>query len=91
MTRLLELMTPLSQLDPGIMDYVDSDGISKHLIKILGVPATAIRGDREVAMIRAQRQEQQAQATEQAELMQGAEAAGNAAPALRALGVGAAE
>ena len=91
MTRLLELMTPLSQLDPGIMDYVDSDGISKHLIKILGVPATAIRGDREVAMIRAQRQEQQAQAAEQAELMQSAEAAGNAAPALRALGVGAAE
>ena len=80
MTRLLELMTPLSQLDPGIMDYVDSDGISKHLIKILGVPATAIRGDREVAIIRAQRQEQQAQAAEQAELMQSAEAAGNAAP-----------
>ena len=52
MTRLLELMTPLSQLDPGIMDYVDSDGISKHLIKILGVPATAIRGDREVAIIK---------------------------------------
>ena len=27
MTRLLELMTPLSQLDPSIMDYVDSDGM----------------------------------------------------------------
>ena len=85
MTRLLELMTPLSQLDPGIMDYVDSDGISKHLIKILGVPATAVRGDREVAMMRAQRQEQQAEQAEQMQLMQTAEAAGNAAPMVRAV------
>ena len=85
MTRLLELMTPLSQLDPGIMDYVDSDGISKHLIKILGVPATAVRGDREVAMMRAQRQEQEAEQAEQMQLMQTAEAAGNAAPMVRAV------
>jgi len=85
MTRLLELMTPLSQLDPGIMDYVDSDGISKHLIKILGVPATAVRGDREVAMMRAQRQEEQAEQAEQMQLMQTAEAAGNAAPMVRAV------
>lgn len=88
MTRLLELMTPLSQLDPGIMDYVDSDGISKHLIKILGVPATAVRGEQEVAILRAQRQEQQAAMAEQQELMQSAEAAGNAAPMVRALEAG---
>lgn len=85
MTRLLELMTPLSQLDPGIMDYVDSDGISKHLIKILGVPATAVRGEREVALIRARRQQQEAAMMQQQELMQTAEAAGNAAPMVRAL------
>ena len=85
MTRLLELMTPLSQLDPTIMDYVDSDGISKHLIKILGVPATAVRGDREVQQLRAQRQQQQQEQMEQMQLMQTAEAAGNAAPMVRAL------
>ena len=38
MTWLLKLMTPLSQLDSGIMDYAGSDGISKHLTKILGGP-----------------------------------------------------
>ena len=81
-------MTPLSQLDPGIMDYVDSDGISKHLIKILGVPATAVRGEQEVAILRAQREEQQAAMAEQQELMQQAEAAGNAAPMVRALEAG---
>lgn len=85
MTRLLELMAPLSQLNPEIMDYIDADGISKHLIKILGVPATAVRGDREVAMMREEKAEAQQAAAEQQELMQGAEAAGNAAPMLRAL------
>ena len=85
MTRLLELMGPLTQLDPTIMDYVDSDGISKHLIKILGVPAAAVRGDREVALLRADREAQQQAAAEQAELMQTAEAAGNAAPMVRAI------
>ena len=85
MTRLLELMTPLSQLDPSIMDYVDSDGISRHLIKILSVPATAVRGDQEVAILRAQRQEQQQAMAQQQEIMQTAEAAGNAAPMVRAL------
>ena len=85
MTRLLELMTPLSQLDPSIMDYVDSDGISKHLIKILGVPASAVRGEREVSIMRAERAEQQAAMAEQQQLMQQAEAAGNAAPMVRAI------
>ena len=85
MTRLLELMAPLSQLNPEIMDYIDADGISKHLIKILGVPATAVRGDREVAMMREEKAEAQQAAQQQQELMQGAEAAGTAAPMLRAL------
>ena len=85
MTRLLELMGPLTQLDPSILDYVDSDGISKHLIKILGVPAAAVRGDREVALLRAQRAQQQQAAAEQAELVETAEAAGNAAPMVRAI------
>lgn len=85
MTRLLELMSPLAQLDPAIFDYVDSNGISKHLIKILGVPATAVRGDREVALLRQQRAEAQAAAQEQAELLDTAKAAGEAAPFLQAV------
>jgi hypothetical protein len=85
MTRLLELMSPLSQLAPEIMDYIDADGIAKHLIKILGVPATAVRGAQQVAIIREQKAEAAAAAAEQQELMQTAEAAGNAAPMLRAI------
>jgi hypothetical protein len=44
-----------------------------------------VRGDQEVAILRAQRQEQQAAMAEQQQLMQTAEAAGNAAPMVRAI------
>ena len=85
MTRLFELMQPIMQLSPDTMDHIDADGVAKHLIKILGVPATAVRGGQEITLMREQRAEAQAQMAEQQELMQTAEAAGNAAPMLRAI------
>jgi len=84
-TRLLELIGPLGQMAPEIMDYIDADGIAKHMIKILGVPATAVRSSQQVALIRSEKAEAAAQMAEQQELMQTAEAAGNAAPMLRAI------
>ena len=85
MVRLLELLQPLMQLDPGIVDHIDADGLAKHLISVLGVPATVTRGADEVANIRAQRQQQQQEAAAIQESMQAAEAAGNAAPAINAV------
>lgn len=85
MTRLLELMMPLTQLDPSIMDYIDADGVSKHLIKTLAIPATAVRGDREVAIKRQERQAAQQQAAEQQEQAQNIQAASQAAPIVQAL------
>ncbi len=84
MQRLMELMMPLTQLDPAIMDHIDTDGLSKHLIKVLAVPATAIRGDMEVMQLREQRQQAEAAAAQQQELMQTAEAAGQVAPFVQA-------
>ena len=55
------------------------------MIKILGVPATAVRSSQQVALIRDQKAQAAAEMAEQQELMQTAEAAGNAAPMLRAL------
>jgi hypothetical protein len=82
--RLFELLGPIMQIDRGIMDFVDSDGLTKHMIRALSVPATAVRGDEEVAAIREQRAERQAQQRELQQAQQVAEAAGNAAPALKA-------
>jgi hypothetical protein len=83
--RMLELFGPLAQLDQQVLDYIDADGMAKYLLKTLSIPATTIRGDGEVAQMRSMRQEQQAQAAEQQQIMQLAEAAGNAAPMVRAV------
>ena len=55
------------------------------MVKALSVPATAIRGDEEVAEIRQRRAAAQQQQAEMMQAQQAAEAAGNAAPALRAV------
>ncbi len=85
MVRMLELLQPLMGLDPGIVDHIDSDGLAKHVIKVLGIPASVTRGTLEVGAIRAQRQQQQQEQAEMQQAMQAAEAAGNAAPAVKAV------
>ena len=83
--RMIELFMPLSNIDPAAMDYIDIDGMSKYLLKVLGVPATTIRGNDQVAQIRQNRQEAEEAAAEQQQTVQLMEAAGQAAPAYRAL------
>lgn len=83
--RMIELFMPLSQIDPSAMDYIDIDGMAKYLLKVLGVPATTIRGSDQVSQLRQERQEAQEAAEESQETMQFMEAAGQAAPAIRAL------
>ena len=82
--QMVEILMPLMQLDPNIVDYLDTDGLVKHIIKVTGVPAEIVRGEGEIAEIR----EQKAAAAEQQQQMAGvsqmAEAAGAAAPAMRA-------
>jgi hypothetical protein len=83
--QMIEFLLPLTQFDPGVVDYLDMDGLAKHIIKVTGTPATVVRGDGEVSGIREQRAQQQAQQAEMAQISQVAEAAGAAAPALRAV------
>ncbi|BAQ86504.1 head-tail connector protein [uncultured Mediterranean phage uvMED] len=82
--RMLELFGPLAQLDQSALDYIDVDGMSKYLLRMLSVPATTVRGEEQVAQIRQERAEQQQQMAEQQEAIQAAEAAGAAAPMIRA-------
>ena len=83
--RLLELMQPMVQLDPSILDNIDADGFVKHLVKVLSVPATAVRGQDEIARIRQQRAVEQQQQMEMQQAMQAAQAAGEGAPFIRAV------
>tara|TARA_R110002050_G_scaffold6364_1_gene26409 strand:- start:123 stop:881 length:759 start_codon:yes stop_codon:yes gene_type:complete len=83
--QLFGFLQPLMQIDPSVIDYLDIDGLASHIIKVTNVPATVVRGKGDVESLRQQRAEQQQQQAEMQQTMQTAEAAGNAAPALRAI------
>ncbi|NBQ50463.1 MAG: hypothetical protein EBY40_06550 [Marivivens sp.] len=83
--QMIEFLMPLMQLDQGIVDYLDMDGLAQHIIKVTGTPAAVVRGEGEVSGIREQRAQQQQAQAEMMATQQMAEAAGNAAPALRAV------
>ncbi len=83
--ELFQFLAPLMQVDPNVVDYLDVDGLAKHIIKTTGVPASVVRGEDEVASLREAKQaaqEQMAAAQQQAML---AKAAGEAAPGIRAV------
>ena len=83
--QMIEFLMPLTQIDQSVIDYLDLDGLAKHIIKTTGAPATTVRGDGEVAKMREERSAQQAQQAEMESMQQMATSAGEAAPALRAV------
>ena len=83
--QMIEFLMPLMQLDQGVADYLDMDGLAKHIIKVTGTPATVVRGEGEVSGIRENRAAAMQQQQEMMMAQQMASAAGEAAPALRAV------
>ncbi|MGK0735952.1 portal protein [Yokenella regensburgei] len=72
----------LANISQDVVDLVDTDEATRVVADALGVPAKVIRTDKAVADIREQRQKSQAQAQQQALMMQaGGEAAGAAGQA----------
>lgn len=66
-SRTLEMVLPLSQFDPGVIDNFDLDAISRAVADVQGVPKKLLRDTKERDAIREQRQQaQQAQAVVQA-------------------------
>ena len=85
LTQMLELLGPVGQINPQVFDYIDFDGVAKHLIKVLGIPASAVKSDQDVFAAREERAAQQQQMMEQQQLAQGAESMGKAAPMVAAV------
>ena len=83
--QMIEFLMPLMQLDQGVADYLDMDGLAKHIIKVTGTPAAVVRGEGEVSGIRENRAAAMQQQQEMMAAQQMASAAGEAAPALRAV------
>jgi len=84
--QMVEFLMPLMQIDPNVIDYLDMDGLAQHIIKVTGTPAVVVRGDAEVEAIREQKAEAAAQQEQMQMMQQAATSAGEAAPALRAVG-----
>ena len=83
--RGLEVLMQTAQFAP-VVDYLDSDALVKYLINSLGIPASVIRSDEQIAQIRRQQAEAQQQAAQQQNAMDTAETAKNVAPLVKALG-----
>ena len=81
----LELFGNVSQLAPQTLDYIDPPGLIKNLIKILGLPATMIRSDKEVQQIAEEKAEANQQQAEMQQQMAESEMARNVAPAVQAV------
>ena len=59
-SRLLEMVAPIAQVDPSIVDNFDGDETVRQLRDILGAPVSILRRPEDVQRIRQGRQEQQA-------------------------------
>jgi hypothetical protein len=95
--RTIEALTPLAQIDPGVLDIFDPEETARTLADINGVPAKVLRSPEELAALKAQKaQAAQAQALVQAlpaitggvkDLANSASVAGNNPPAQPGVGL----
>ncbi len=86
-TRGIEILGSLANVAP-VFDYINFDALVKHVADLVGVPQKVLKLQSQVNAEReeaAQAAQQQQQMAEQQEALQTAEAAGKAAPALKAL------
>ena len=71
----LQAITPLAQINPGVMDVFDPIAIARELAEINGVPAKVIRTEDDMAALKAQ----QAQAAQAQQLLAAAPVAASTA------------
>ena len=77
-------MLQVSQFAP-VTDYLDADGLVRYIAETTGIPATVLRSDEQVADLRRQAAEAQAQQAQMQQAMQLAEAGGQIAPLVKAV------
>ena len=82
--RGIEVFGAVQQVSP-VFDYLDADGLVNHLKDVIGLPAKILKSRAEVEQIREERKAQQEQMQQMQSEMQMAEAAGKAAPAIKAV------
>src|SRR5262245_8050622 len=83
--RWLSMILPLMQADPSVTDNVNFDQVARMTADATGVPAKMLRTLEEMAALRKDRNQKQAQAEQMAQMSEMSKAARNVAPALKAV------
>ena len=83
--RVMNILGPLSQLQPEIIDNLNGDQALRFLSKAYGLPEQMLRPMEDVIETRNARQEQQAQAQQMQQMIMQADAMKSGAPALKAM------
>ena len=83
--RMFEILSPLASINAGIFDHFDFDGLIRHVLKALSIPASITRGEFEVAQEREDRAAQEQQMQEMQQIQQVSESMGAAAPMAKVL------
>ena len=81
--RGIEIFGTMQNIAP-VFDYIDVDGLVSHIQDVLGLPAKIMKSKGEVKAIQQQKQQAQMEQMQLQQAQQIAEAAGKAAPALKA-------
>lgn len=84
--QLLQILSPLAQVNPEVTDKIDAEEMVEGLADRLGVPVNFMRSDEGVLEIREQRQGQQDMAAQAAAAKDAADAGLSAAKALQIQG-----
>jgi len=56
--QTLEIITPIAQIDPGILDIINIEGITELLPELTGIPSQMVNSPAKIKEIREARQEQ---------------------------------
>lgn len=84
--QLEQTFEPLLPTNPNLLtDNIDLDGIVRHTAEVLGIPSEFIKDAEEVEQAQQERQQQQQQEQQMAQAHATADAAGKAAPMVKAL------
>ena len=83
--RMFEILGPLASINAGIFDHFDFDGLIRHVVKALSIPASITKGEFQVAQDRENRAQQEQQQEELAQIQQVSESMGAAAPMAKVL------
>ena len=81
--KVMNILGPMVQLQPEIMDNVNGDQAIRYVSKAYGLPEQMLRPFDDVVQTRVERQEQQQQMEQMAQAQQGAEIASKAAPLMQ--------